>query len=89
MKRWLITKFECDCIACVKNYSLFEELERKDLNYSMRFANTSTVRDAVSQFKKYAQYIEKNFKRHLSLETTLAMGMLHDCINEISKIRMD
>lgn len=82
-------KFECDCIACVKNYPLHKQLKRKDLRFCLSFEDTKSVRDAVSQFKKHTRYIEKNFKHHPSHETMITTRMLEFSLNEISKVRID
>lgn len=51
--------FDCECVACTNNYPLGEGLLHKDPSFILPTIPTS-IQDAVLQFKRNCDYINKN-----------------------------
>lgn len=62
-RRFHMTKygFRCNCIACVEDYPRLENMEVKDPSKPKpAIERTFTFKEAVEQFRKNCEYIEKN-----------------------------
>ena len=61
-------RFTCDCLACTNKYSVYSNLSVKDASFNPPSFGRFTKKAALMQFKRNCNYIEKNIKKHPSLE---------------------
>lgn len=80
--------FICDCEACIKNFPEMPELPKHDPDFAEPIFCAMTVSEAVTQFRKNCEYIEKNIKRHPAYETTTLMIHNDHLLYQISRVRV-
>lgn len=77
--------FTCDCTACIEDYPEIADLPKIDDKFTEPSFDAFTVLDAVSEFKKNCDYIEKNIKSHPCYETTRLLVHNDHLLYQISK----
>lgn len=77
--------FQCECEACVRDFPQTRDLPRLDSNFDDPEFKTMNTSDAIREFKRNCEYIEKNIGKHPCYETTLCLIHNDHLLNQISK----
>lgn len=77
--------FTCDCVACVNNYPELDQLPPFDEDFVEPSFEAFAVKQAVAEFKKNCEFIEKNIKYHPCYETTRILAHNDHLLYQISR----
>ena len=77
--------FDCDCVACVKNYPQLPALPRIEKNFIEPKFEGFQLKDAVEEFKRNCDFIDNNIKHHPSFETTVLINHNEHLLHQISR----
>lgn len=88
-KRHESLKFVCKCNACVKNYPEMLKMPRKDGKFKDPEFTLVPVPEAIAQFKKNCEYIDKNIKNYPCLEITMLGEHNAHLLHQIAMVCFD
>lgn len=81
--------FICDCKACEKDFPEISELPTFDRKFVEPKFSAMTVQEAIEEFRKNCEYIEKYFSHHPSYETTTLMIHNDHLLYQIARVSYD
>lgn len=88
-ERLKIFSFNCDCEACLKDYPEMLKLPRIDDEFVDPIFSRMSVPEAIKEFKKNCDYIEKTISRHPCYETTMTMVHNDHLLHQISRLSLE